>query len=58
MELKKSTQAKHFGNSEGLASVVATLPPPKVAEFEFIRYKLEGEVARLTLDRPEHNLLI
>jgi cyclohexa-1,5-dienecarbonyl-CoA hydratase len=26
-------------------------------EFEFIRYRVEGPVARLTLDRPEHNLL-
>ena len=26
-------------------------------EFRFIRYALEGEVVRLTLNRPEHNLL-
>jgi len=26
-------------------------------EFKFIRYKLEGEVVRLTMNRPEHNLL-
>jgi cyclohexa-1,5-dienecarbonyl-CoA hydratase len=31
--------------------------PPKVAELQFIRYRVDGEVARLTLDRPEHNLL-
>ena len=32
-------------------------PAPKPGEFQFVRYRLEGEVARLTLDRPEHNLL-
>ena len=31
--------------------------PPKPAEFKFIRCQREGAVARLTLDRPEHNLL-
>lgn len=34
-----------------------TLAPPKVEEFQFVRYRIDGEVARLTLDRPEHNLL-
>ncbi len=29
----------------------------KPEEFQFIRYKVEGPVARMTLDRPEHNLL-
>ncbi len=29
----------------------------KPEEFEFIRYRLEGAVARMTLNRPEHNLL-
>ncbi|MBI3669697.1 MAG: enoyl-CoA hydratase/isomerase family protein [Acidobacteria bacterium] len=29
----------------------------KPEEFEFIRYRLEGPVARMTLNRPEHNLL-
>jgi cyclohexa-1,5-dienecarbonyl-CoA hydratase len=27
------------------------------AEFQFVRYRIEGPVARLTLNRPEHNLL-
>ena len=31
--------------------------PPKAEDFKFIRFRLEGEVARLTLDRPEHNML-
>src|SRR5437660_11243657 len=26
-------------------------------EFEFVRYRVEGPVARMTLDHPEHNLL-
>ena len=26
-------------------------------DFEFVRYRIEGPVARMTLDRPEHNLL-
>src|SRR2546427_12755527 len=26
-------------------------------EFEFVRYRVEGPVARMTLDRPGHNLL-
>ena len=26
-------------------------------EFEFVRYRVEGPVARMTLDRPQHNLL-
>src|SRR5579872_5436592 len=26
-------------------------------KFEFIRYRVDGPVARLTLNRPEHNLL-
>lgn len=33
------------------------LVPPKLDEFQFVKVKIENEVARLTLDRPEHNLL-
>lgn len=33
------------------------LAAPKIEEFQFVKVKVEGEVARLTLDRPEHNLL-
>lgn len=32
-------------------------PRRKPEDFEFIRYKAEGAAARLTLARPEHNLL-
>jgi cyclohexa-1,5-dienecarbonyl-CoA hydratase len=31
--------------------------PPRPSEFQFVRYREEGAVARLTLDHPEHNLL-
>lgn len=31
--------------------------PPKPEEFKFVRFRVEGEVARLTLDRPDHNML-
>jgi cyclohexa-1,5-dienecarbonyl-CoA hydratase len=40
-----------------LLGAIATLKAPKVDEFQFVRYHIEGAVARLTLDRPEHNLL-
>ncbi|HKS67982.1 MAG TPA: enoyl-CoA hydratase/isomerase family protein [Candidatus Acidoferrales bacterium] len=33
------------------------LVPPKPEEFQHVKFRVEGEVARLTLDRPEHNLL-
>jgi cyclohexa-1,5-dienecarbonyl-CoA hydratase len=33
------------------------LPAPKPEEFQHVKYRIEGQVARLTLDRPEHNLL-
>lgn len=31
--------------------------PPKPEQFQFVRYHTQGAVARLTLDRPEHNFL-
>jgi cyclohexa-1,5-dienecarbonyl-CoA hydratase len=33
------------------------LAPPKLEEFQFVKVRVEGEVAHVTLDRPEHNLL-
>jgi cyclohexa-1,5-dienecarbonyl-CoA hydratase len=33
------------------------LAAPKPEDFQHVKYRIEGEVARLTLDRPEHNLL-
>ena len=33
-------------------------PPRRTPEnFEFVRFRVEGSVARVTLHRPEHNLL-
>ncbi|MFZ0413906.1 MAG: enoyl-CoA hydratase-related protein, partial [Candidatus Acidiferrales bacterium] len=31
--------------------------PPKPEEFKFVQFVVEGSVARLTLNRPEHNML-
>lgn len=31
--------------------------PPKSEEFQHVKFRIDGEVAHLTLDRPEHNLL-
>lgn len=47
---------------EGRAAAVEVLGtlalvPPKLEEFQFVKVKVEGEIARLTLDRPDHNLL-
>ncbi len=41
------------------ADVLGTLTyvAPKLDEFQFVKFWSEGEVAHLTLDRPEHNLL-
>jgi cyclohexa-1,5-dienecarbonyl-CoA hydratase len=33
------------------------LVAPKLEDFQFVKVRVEGEVARLTLDRPDHNLL-
>jgi len=33
------------------------LAPPKIEEFQFVKVKIDAEVARITLDRPDHNLL-
>ena len=37
--------------------LIAARKVVKPEEFRFVRYRREGEVVRLTLDRPEHNLL-
>jgi cyclohexa-1,5-dienecarbonyl-CoA hydratase len=33
------------------------LVAPRIEDFQFVKVRVEGEIARLTLDRPEHNLL-
>jgi len=38
-----------------LGTLATPLPKPK--EFQFVKFRVDGEVVRLTLDRPEHNLL-
>lgn len=38
-------------------TTTATKKLPRPDEFKFVSYHQDGEVARLTLDRPEHNLL-
>jgi cyclohexa-1,5-dienecarbonyl-CoA hydratase len=49
--------------NEGMAEEIhdesfnASLKATKPEDFKFIRYKQEDEVVRLTLNRPEHNLL-
>src|ERR1700693_5474760 len=33
------------------------LAAPKTADFQFVKFRIEGEIARLALHRPEHNSL-
>jgi cyclohexa-1,5-dienecarbonyl-CoA hydratase len=42
-----------------VGEVVGTLtaPAPHLDELQFVKVHVDGEVARLTLDRPQHNLL-
>ena len=44
-------------HEDKMIGALSTLYLPSVEEFMFVRYRIEGEVARLTLDRPDHNLL-
>ncbi|HLX64792.1 MAG TPA: enoyl-CoA hydratase-related protein, partial [Planctomycetota bacterium] len=44
------------GGTEVLGTMSA-IHAPQVQDFQFVKFRTEGEVARLTLDRPEHNLL-
>ena len=39
------------------AELITGPPRLKPEEFKFVRYRLDGPAARLTLNRPEHNLL-
>jgi len=41
----------------GLTAFARATTAPKPDEFEFVRYLVDGPVARMTLNRPEHNLL-
>jgi cyclohexa-1,5-dienecarbonyl-CoA hydratase len=42
---------------EGEVLGTLAVPPPKPEEFQHVKYRIDGDVCRLTLDRPEHNLL-
>ncbi|HVB59353.1 MAG TPA: enoyl-CoA hydratase/isomerase family protein [Candidatus Acidoferrales bacterium] len=48
-----------MANNGRSAEVLGTLSfvPPKLAEFQYVKFRSEGAVGWLTLDRPEHNLL-
>jgi cyclohexa-1,5-dienecarbonyl-CoA hydratase len=37
--------------------IIERVAPLEPKDFKFVRYRVEGGVARMTLDRPEHNLL-
>jgi cyclohexa-1,5-dienecarbonyl-CoA hydratase len=47
--------AKYARGVEVLGTLALAAPRPE--GFQYVKYRIEGEVARLTLDRPEHNLL-
>ena len=44
------------GGTEVLGTMSA-IHAPQVQDFQFVKFRTTGEGARLTLDRPEHNLL-
>src|ERR1700735_1196216 len=44
------------GGTEVLGTMSA-IHPPQGQDFQFVKFPAAGEGARLTLDRPEHNLL-
>jgi cyclohexa-1,5-dienecarbonyl-CoA hydratase len=46
----------HNGRDVEVLGALA-LAPPKIEEFQFVKVKIDAEVARITLDRPDHNLL-
>jgi cyclohexa-1,5-dienecarbonyl-CoA hydratase len=48
---------QHQHDENKMMGAISTLRLPSVEDFQFVKYRIDGEVARLTLDRPEHNLL-
>jgi len=46
-----------LGNVSVEAEFMAQVVRRKPSEFEFVKFAIEGGVARITLNRPEHNLL-
>lgn len=47
--------AKAVRDAEVLGTLALAAPKPD--QFQHLKYRIDGEVARLTLDRPDHNLL-
>jgi cyclohexa-1,5-dienecarbonyl-CoA hydratase len=50
---------KGKSSNSGSVDVLGTLmqAAPRPEDYQFVHFRVEGEVARLTLDRPDHNLL-
>jgi len=46
----------HNGRDVEVLGTLA-LAAPKIEDFQFVKVKIDAEVARITLDRPDHNLL-
>ena len=53
--LRSGRPSGNSGTVEVLGALRQAAPQPD--DFQFVRFRVQGEVARLTLDRPEHNLL-
>ena len=53
--LRSGRPSGNSGTVEVLGALRQAAPQPD--DFQFVRFLVQGEVARLTLDRPEHNLL-
>jgi cyclohexa-1,5-dienecarbonyl-CoA hydratase len=53
--LRSGRPGGNSGTMEVLGALRQAAPQPD--DFQFVRFLVQGEVARLTLDRPEHNLL-
>lgn len=48
-------RSNHPRAVEVLGTLALVAPRPE--DFQYVKFRVEGEVARITLDRPEHNLL-
>jgi len=53
--MARSTRGVEVRGVEVLGTLAVAAPTPE--NFQHVKYRIDGEVARLTLDRPEHNLL-
>src|ERR1700727_631036 len=54
-----SQEPRTMETTRTMVDVVGTqaLVPRRLEDFQYVKVRVEGNVARLTLDRPEHNLL-